>query len=378
MTVCVAAYTLRYLRGGGAYMWVFLNWALGLGALGCRVLWLDSFVHGVDVDLLRAEVAELKSRLRRHGLSDRLVVTCRNADAAHPRLEGVLELEQAWAEADVLIDLGYDLDGAAVDGFRRSIFVDIDPGLTQLWISRDELRIARHDRYFTYGENVGTPGSRVPDCGITWHYTPPPVFLGAWRTEPADAGAPYCTVSDWWGGHWIEIDGILVDNSKRASFLEFLDLPAKAGVRLELALPLVGEEDVTGDLGQLRTHGWRLRHVRDVAESCATYLDYVRASRGQFACMKRGYRELETGWMGEQALNYLASGKPVIVQYTGRTRFLPDAEGLFRFRDSDEAARSLKQAEQDYDRHRKAARALAEEYFDAVAVTASVLSRALT
>ncbi len=38
--VGLSANTLSYPQGGG-HMWVYLNWALGLRALGCRVIWLE-------------------------------------------------------------------------------------------------------------------------------------------------------------------------------------------------------------------------------------------------------------------------------------------------------------------------------------------------
>ena len=40
ITVCLCAKTLYYPHGGG-HFWVYLNWALGLRALGCQVLWLE-------------------------------------------------------------------------------------------------------------------------------------------------------------------------------------------------------------------------------------------------------------------------------------------------------------------------------------------------
>src|SRR5207245_5010508 len=73
----------------------------------------------------------------------------------------------------------------------------------------------------------------------------------------------------------------------------------------------------------------------------------------------------------------LASGKPAVLQHTGASRILPDAEWLLRFRSIDEAARALAAAEADYERHGRAARALVEEHFDARRVVASVLERAL-
>ena len=40
ITVCIAPATLDYPLGGG-HLWAYLNWALGLRALGCNVLWLE-------------------------------------------------------------------------------------------------------------------------------------------------------------------------------------------------------------------------------------------------------------------------------------------------------------------------------------------------
>ena len=73
----------------------------------------------------------------------------------------------------------------------------------------------------------------------------------------------------------------------------------------------------------------------------------------------------------------MASGKPAVVQHTGSSRFLPDAEGLVRFRDFDEAIRGLTMVEEDYDYHSRRARAFVEAYFDARKVTQRVLDRIL-
>jgi hypothetical protein len=66
-----------------------------------------------------------------------------------------------------------------------------------------------------------------------------------------------------------------------------------------------------------------------------------------------------------------------VVQYTGPSRFLPDADGLFRFRSLEGAAQALADAEADYERHSHQARVLVEEYFDAEKVVRKVLERAL-
>ena len=38
--VCLSANTLGCTKAGG-HLWVYINWALGLRASGCRVIWLE-------------------------------------------------------------------------------------------------------------------------------------------------------------------------------------------------------------------------------------------------------------------------------------------------------------------------------------------------
>ena len=122
--------------------------------------------------------------------------------------------------------------------------------------------------------------------------------------------------------------------------------------------------------------GWRLREAWDVSSTPYDYRAYVQRSRGEFSCAKPSTVALETAWVSDRTLCYLASGKPAVVQSTGPSRLLPDAEGLFRFRGIDEAAHALAAAEADYGRHCRLARALAEEHFDARRVVGRVLERA--
>jgi hypothetical protein len=81
--------------------------------------------------------------------------------------------------------------------------------------------------------------------------------------------------------------------------------------------------------------------------------------------------------MSDRTLCYLASGKPAVVQHTGPSQFLPDADGLLRFRNFEEAIHLLAEAEMNYARHCKSARALAETFFNAGKVAHNVLERCL-
>jgi glycosyltransferase involved in cell wall biosynthesis len=78
-----------------------------------------------------------------------------------------------------------------------------------------------------------------------------------------------------------------------------------------------------------------------------------------------------------RTLCYLASGKPVVVQDTGPSSFLPDGEGMFRFSSLEEAADALARVNDDYERHCRAAREIAEAHFDSRLVLTRILDAAL-
>ena len=374
LTICLApANTMAYPNGGG-HLWVYLQWALGLRALGCQVIWLEVLDPGKPLEATKGNVAALRERLDRYGLSESLAL-CSPDGAPLPRdLAGrALDLDAA-AEADLLINLWHSLPAAVVRRFRRSALIDTDPGLLQVWMTAGTVRVAPHDLYFTIGETVGTPAARFPDCGLQWLYTPPPVFLPEWPVLAPDGPAPYTTVAHWWG-ETFAFNGVTYCDEKRVAFLEYLDLPARTPVKLELAVCLGEHHEEYRRL--MEPKGWRLREAWDVSSTPDDYRAYVRRSRGEFSCAKPSTVALETAWVSDRTLCYLASGRPAVVQHTGPSRILPDAEGLFRFKSLDEAARALAATEADYGRHCRRARALAEEHFDARRVVGRVLERAL-
>lgn len=381
LKVCLCANICHKNRSGGC-AWLYLNWALGLRALGCQVIWLEA-VEVDDLNTPENELQEylalLKNRLKQHGLADCSIALCSGTGEPLPwdASGWYLTLEDAAREADLFLNVRYQTHPGVVGRFRRSALVDTDPGLMQIWMSSGQLDMAWHDVYFTMSETVGTPVARVPDCGVRWHYTPLPVFLPAWPPTQAEPKAPFTTVSNWWGD-WMEFQGETLSNEKRTSFLEYLDLPSRTPAHLELALTL-GPWDVDEEERRLlEQKGWRVRSLLgDGSFTPEEYHTYVQLSRGEFSCAKPFYVLLETSLLFDRNLHYLASGKPAIVQHTGPSKFLPDAEGLFRFRNLEEARVALSAVEADYDRHCRLARALAEEYFDARKVLGSVLERAL-
>jgi hypothetical protein len=373
-TVCLSAKTIFYPRSGG-HLWVYLNWALGLHALGCRVIWMETLFPDLPAHEVRPYVDTLKSRLERYGLAE-CVALCSFTDEPLPQgtVGECLDIEAA-AEADLLLDLEYLIAPKLVGRFRRSALVDIDPGLMQVWLSKGWINLARHDVYFTTGETVGKPGSRVPDAGLQWQYTPPCVALEWWPPYRAGEDASFTTVSHWFEDEWVEDAGEFYQNDKRTGFMPFLGLPQHTSQPLELALCLSPREEHEKEALQKR--GWRVRHSYDIASTPWEYQRYIQDSLGEFSCVKPSCIRLQNAWVSDRTICYLASGKPAVIEHTGPSRFLPDAAGLFRFQDMGEAVGCLETVAADYEGQCRLARALAEEYFDAQKVAGSVLERAL-
>ena len=377
-TVCLNANTLAYPTGGG-HRWVFLNWAMGLRANGCRVIWMEGAVPSWGTARTRELIDLLKDQLRPYGFAESLAIYSFYDEPLHPgAADGCFDLDAASSAADLLVEIAYGSRQAVIDRFRRSALIDIDPGILQLWVSAKQIAIARHDTYFTIGETVGQPGSNLPDVGLRWHYTPPCVSLEAWRPSPVVARAPFTTVSQWEGGDWMLHGEDSYSNEKRDGFQPYLDLPAMTRQPLELALGLgtaAAAED--GEERMLIGKGWRVRHADEVTATPWDYQRYLQNSTGEFSCCKPSCVRLQNAWISDRTICYLASGRPAVVQHTGPSRFLPDASGLFRFKTPEEAARMLDRVAGDYERQSANARALAEEFFDAAKIAKRLLEIAL-
>jgi hypothetical protein len=381
-TVVISAYNVANTPDFGGHFWVYMQYAHGLRSLGCEVFWLERFGRENARNDAASAAATFFRRMERFGFGGRAILY--EPVDGHERLR-FLGMDEAGAErvfrrADLLLNFHYAIDPTLLGRFRRTALVDIDPGLLQFWISRGQLRVPPHDLNLTIGETVGTPAATFSDCGMSWTHTRPPVCLDLWPYSSAPGRRRrFTTVSSWLGGEYLtEGERVLLENDKRVSFLRFLDLPRRTTAELELSLyfkPAPNAPDA-GDWALLESKGWRVRHARDVAGTPEAYRAYITASRGEFSCVKPSCLHFRNAWVSDRTLCYLASGKPAVVQDTGPSSFLPSGEGLIRFASVEEAAEALAAIEADYDHHRRAARAIAEEFFDARIVLAEALNAA--
>jgi hypothetical protein len=371
--VVVAPTRVAAFPEGGGHFWVYMQYVQGLRRAGCEVHWLETLEPGGDPAREARLIENLERRLAAFGLQDRLLLH------APPRF---LNLPQARAaaicrDADLLLNFRYDMQPEVLALFRRTALVDIDPGLLQFWMSTGQIAVSPHDVYFTIAETVGTPAARFPDCGLPWVHIRPPVSLDLWPYAFDGGAEAFTTVSGWSGEEWIQDGEAVMENTKRVSFLRFLELPRRTNRVLELALDLGHGDPDAADRIELEAHGWRVRPAREVSARPEQYRAYIQASRGELGCAKPFHVQQRTAWISDRTVCYLASGKPAVVQDTGPSRYLPQGEGLFRFTTLDEAAAALAAIEHDYERHCRAAREIAETCFDARDVAAVILNQAL-
>jgi len=384
-TVVVSPYrTLKFLEGGG-HFWVYMQYVQGLRQAGCEVYWLERVPRGAPWQE-RSRVETWLNRLKRYGL-DGKVILCTEADTDGGWAQGKpyhylvgtrSEATEVFKRADLLLNFHYAIDPELLACFRRTALVDIDPGLLQKWMSTGQLVVARHDLYFTIGEMAGTPSAPVPACGLDWVHIRPAVCLELWPYAYDPECELFTTVTDWWSGFASEIvDGreVLYDNNKRVSFLAFAELPRLTSQPLELAVYMAADD--TEDRRTMERHGWRLRHSLEVSRTPEMYRSYIQRSRGEISCVKPSYIKLQNGWISDRSLCYLASGKPVVVQRTGLSSYLPSGEGILQFSSPAEAAKALAAVNADYERHCRSAREIAETYFDARRTTEKILDVAL-
>jgi hypothetical protein len=140
-----------------------------------------------------------------------------------------------------------------------------------------------------------------------------------------------------------------------------------------MALAIHSEDGA--DLELLRGNGWSIRNPRRVVPDPAAFRKYVQQSGAEFSVAKGIYVTTGSGWFSDRTVRYLASGKPALVQDTGFSDTYPVGEGLLAFDDMNGAVDGAEQIAGDYAKHCRAARRLAEHYFDSDKVLGELVDR---
>jgi hypothetical protein len=378
LRIIVTGLIAQYPLGG--VTWDYFQYALGLARLGHEVYYFEDTGQwpynpmegglGKDCDF---NVGYLASLMSRYGLAEHWAYRF----PWQSQWFGLSDAkrQEVIRSADLLINISGTLERPEeYRQVRRLAYIDSDPVFTQVKLARGQLDFRKwidlHDVQFSFGECLS---AAVPPTGHQWLPTRQPIVLSEWH-----AGTPYrevfTTVMN-----WTSYKPVVYANQsygqKDIEFLRFQELPGLvAPMKLELAVN-------TGKTRRTPRHllahkGWSVVDPAEVCPDLDTYRQYVESSKAEWSVAKNGYVLGQPGWFSCRSACYLAAGRPVAVQDTGFGAVLPVGEGLLAFTTMEQAVAAIQDIEAHYVRHARAARALAEEYFDAAKVLRRLIDAA--
>jgi len=373
MTVIVSGMIAGDPYQGGA-TWAVLQYVLGLRRLGHEVILIEpltppkrrppdwNFEESSSADYFRAVVAEFRLEGKAALL---LGGTQRTIGMAYDTLRTIAE------RSEVIFNIsGMLADEVLLAPIPRRVYLDLDPAFIQLWQAEYgiDMRMDAHTHFATVGQSIGSADCLIPTCERQWIPTAQPILLEEWPTTDHIERDALTTIGNWRGYGSIEFNGEQY-GQKAHSLRRFLDLPRHTSEKFTPALAI--HPDETNDLSALAENGWIVLDPKTVAATPSKYRRFIQGSKAEFGIAKSGYVASRCGWFSDRSVCYLASGRPVLAQETGFSKWLPTGEGLFAFQTVADVVTAIDLMNSDYGRHARAARALAQEYFD----SGKVLSR---
>jgi hypothetical protein len=380
LRIIVLGYVVRWPLGG--MVWSNLHYLMGLARLGYDVYFVeDSDDYPSCYDPARGltdtdptyGLEFARRTFERIGLGERWAYHDAHTSCWFGPCAG--RAVEICKEGDLLLNL------ACVNPLRSWLtevpcraYVDEDPAFTQVRnLTRPEAhnRALQHTIFLSFGENIGRSGSAIPTDGLPWQPTRQPVVLDVLPVTPGPSQGRFTAVMQWESYQPLEYGGVCY-GMKSEVFLPYVDLPGRAGRIFELA---VGSASAPREL--LRRKGWALRDPLEAPRDPWTYEDFIRRSKAEFGVVKHGYVVSRSGWFSERSACYLASGRPVLMQETGFSDWLPTGAGVFSFATPEEALAGIQEINSRYEYHCRAAREIAEAYFDARKVLSELIERAM-
>jgi GT2 family glycosyltransferase len=366
-------------------VWQNLHYLLGFERLGYEAYYLEAHARtpsmlmgaGETKDPAGRAAAFIATIMRRYGFSDRWAFQALHGDG---RCFGMSErrLARLLGSAELIVNLhGGTKPLPELSATDRLVYLETDPVQLQLELAAGYQEsysfLEAHAAFFTFAESYGRPESLLPVSErFRFEPTRQPILLDLWQTPRPPAHDRFTTIGNW-SQPWrdVSFDGSVYTWSKDREFRKVLDLPGRAGRRFELALSSYAD----ADRELLEGHGWRVRPAMDFSTDLVAYRDYILASAGEFTVAKDQNVRLRSGWFSDRSATYLAAGRPVITQDTGFGCALPTGEGLFAFADLEQAAEAVERVDREPERHRRAAREIATEFFAAGVVLSKMLNQ---
>jgi len=382
LTIIVGGYIVGYPLGG--MTWHHLNYLLGLQEMGHEVWFLeDSGSYSMPYNPAQQRcdpdpaygLDYLQQTFAHYKLPPRYCYYSQFWDTYYGLQRG--ELDDLLKRADLLICVsGVTPLRPQRPRPRRTVVIDTDPVFTQLRMGEGGEFLdyfKSFDHIATFAQRIGQADCPLPAHGLDWIPTRQPVALRHWPVSESTSRT-FTTIGKWeHGGRDVEFNGRTYRSSKSPEWLKMIDLPSQVPWQMELAMQAMPAQVHQ----RFMEHGWALVDPEPASISPQAFARYIQDSAGEFTVAKEIYAGLPSGWFSDRSAAFLASGRPVVTQESGFSRWLPTGEGLFGFATPQKAAEALGQIAGDYPRHAQAARRIAQAYFDARTVLAELLRRVM-
>jgi hypothetical protein len=375
----------------GGVTWDYLQYPLGLQLLGHDVYYIEDTMQysqyqtqGQEWTDATESIAYLKRTMDRFGLADKWAYH----DVGTGKYYGLSQqkVDELCSTADIFLNI-------SASSFLRDeyykipnrILIDSDPMFTQVqdWddnnpeVSWKERKrgYSWYNHLFTFGENINQPDCKIPTYDLKWTTTRQPICMDHWSNiEKPSKGKPvFSTVMNWatrknlvykqeqWG-------------QKNVEFTKFHDIPARCpDVDFEIVMAV--SKDLKKEIQRvtIADYGWKILNPADTIPSAEDYKNFISNSTAEFSVAKNGYVKSNSGWFSCRSACYLASGRPVITQETGWSKYIETGEGLFSFNDMESAVRAVKEISSNPFVHSTAAREICHEYFHSSKVLKNML-----
>jgi hypothetical protein len=363
-------------QGGATY--AILQYLLGLHRLGHDVYFIEPIAReslqppGANLGLSR-NAEYFRQIVGEFGLEGHAALLLRDSHETTELSYG--ELKRVARSADLLLNVsGMLTDPELLSAIPTRVYLDLDPAFVQLWQATQgiDMRFDGHTHFVTIGLRIGQPDCEVPTCGRKWIPTLQPVILAHWPVAADTPDEVFTTIGNWRGYGSIEHASKFY-GQKAHSLRRIIELPRYTSQRIRLALAIDARE--TKDLAALAANGWTIIDPVQVADTPTNYRRFIQRSKAELGIVKSGYVASRCGWFSDRSACYLASGRPVLTEDTGFSTWLPRGEGLLAFRGIEDAVAGIDAINGDYTRHARAARQIAETYFDSDRVLTRLLER---
>jgi hypothetical protein len=244
------------------------------------------------------------------------------------------------------------------------VYVQTDPVTWELRLANGDKHAKEafdnHHYLFTYGENYGAKDCAVPLNGLTYYKTRQPIDLDLWPMA-FDANAQYFTTIGNYrqNGADVEYQGKTYHWSKHHEWQKFIDLPSRTSQRFELAIMAemrttrVSRSTVGNYFVLSKCLSISLAHILNISDVRGENLPSPKTKI--FECAAAG---------SVNAMYVISRRATRDCPRDSFSNILPTGEGLFAFRKMEDVLEALEKINSDYEGQCRAARKLAEDYFD--------------